>query len=327
MSIENGVLSRMQTGSAMMSLLPWCALTLAFIMSLAMPASSWAHGFAGQRFFPTTFQVDDPFISDEFSILINHIKQPGDEPNKATEINIDYSKRIIPNFGLEFHEAYLHLGSDGDGSANGWENLGLGAKWQFLTDEKHELILSIGTDIDVGGTGAHRFSESFSHVTPAIFFGKGLNEFPESLKYLRPFAITGVIGTSVPTRSKNVTLNPDGTTNIERNPTTFNWAFSLQYSLIYLQSFVKDIGLGVPFNRMILVTEFPMQTCMNADCKGQITGTVNPGVVWAGKYMEFGIAAQIPINSRSGSNVGVLGLIHLYVDDLFPKGIGGPIFR
>ena len=92
---------------------------------------------------------------------------------------------------------------------------------------------------------------------------------------------------------------------------------------MYLQSFVKDIGLGDPFNRMILVTEFPMQTCMNADCKGQITGTVNPGVVWCGKLMEFGMAAQIPINSRSGSSVGILGLFHLYIDDLFPKSIGG----
>ena len=305
----------------------WCAFSLALTSFLLLPALSWAHGFAGQRFFPTTFQVDDPFISDEFSILINHIKQPGDEPNKATEINIDYSKRIIPNFGLEFHEAYLHLGSNGDGSANGWENLGLGAKWQFLTNEEHELILSIGTDIDVGGTGAHQLSESFSHITPGIFFGKGLGDLPESVNFIRPFAITGAVGTSFPTRSKNVTLNPDGTTDRERNPTTFNWAFTIQYSLIYLQSFVKDIGLGNPFKRMILVTEFPMQTCMNADCKGQITGTVNPGVVWAGKYMEFGIAAEIPINSRSGHSAGVLGLIHLYVDDLWPKGIGGPIFH
>ena len=88
----------------------WIAVGLALSFIMVMPAHSWAHGIAGKRFFPTTFQVDDPFISDEFSILINHIKQPGDEPNKATEINIDYSKRILPNFGLEFHEAYLHLG-------------------------------------------------------------------------------------------------------------------------------------------------------------------------------------------------------------------------
>lgn len=90
---------------------------------------------------------------------------------------------------------------------------------------------------------------------------------------------------------------------------------------------MKDIGLGVPFNRMIIVTEFPMQTNISQDSKGQTTGTVNPGIVWAGKFMEFGIAAEIPINSKSGKSVGILGLIHLFVDDLFSKSIGGPIFH
>jgi hypothetical protein len=290
-----------------------------------LPVSSWAHGFAGQRFFPTTFQVDDPFISDEFSILINSAKGPD---AKTTEIDIDYSKRIVPNFGLEFHEAYLHQRANDGSTANGWDNLGLGAKWQFLTNAPHELILSVGTDFDIGGTGAHQIADSFTTVSPALFFGKGLGDLPESAGFFRPFAITGVIGPNFPTRSGNASIDPDtGLTVVERNPTTLTWAFSLQYSLMYLQSFVKDIGLGAPFNRMILVTEFPMETCMSADCKGKITGTVNPGVVWCGKYTEFGIAAQIPINSRSGSAVGVLGLIHLYVDDLFPKGIGGPIFH
>jgi hypothetical protein len=204
----------------------------------------------------------------------------------------------------------------------------VGAKWQFLTNAPHELILSIGTDFDIGGTGAHQISESFTTISPGLFFGKGFGDLPSSMGFFRPFAITGVIGSSFPMRSGNVSIDPDtGETIVARNPTNLNWEFSLQYSLLYLQSFVKDIGLGDPFKRMILIAEFPMQTCMNTDCRGQITGTVNPGVVWAGKFMEFGIAAQIPINSRSGSSVGVLGLIHLYVDDLWPKGIGGPIFR
>ena len=295
------------------------------LFMLSVPASSWAHGFAGQRFFPTTFQVDDPFISDEFSILINRSKGPD---AKTTEIDIDYSKRILPNFGLEFHEAYLHQRARDGSSANGWDNLGIGAKWQFLTNEPHELILSVSTDFDIGGTGAHQIADSFTTISPALFFGKGFGDLPASMGFFRPFAITGVIGPSFPTRSGNVSIDPDtGETIVERNPTTLNWAFSLQYSLIYLQSFVKDIGLGDPFKRMILVTEFPMETCMNADCKGQITGTINPGVVWAGKLIQLGVAAQIPINSRSGSSVGVLGLLHLYIDDLFPKSLGRPIFR
>jgi hypothetical protein len=299
------------------SLMP-VLLGLGVMFVLLLPTSSWAHGFAGQRFFPTTFQVDDPFISDEFSVLINGVKQPGDEPNKLTSVEIDYSKRILPNFGLEFSEAYEHLGSNGDGSANGWDNLGIGAKWQFLTNAPHELIMSVGTDFDIGGTGAHQVSDSFTTISPAFFFGKGMGDLPQSMNFFRPFAITGVIGPSFPTES---------TSGGERIPTTLTWAFTLQYSFIYLQSFVKDIGLGKPFNRMILVAEFPLETCMSADCKGQVTGTVNPGVVWCGKYMEFGVAAQVPINSRSGSSVGILGLIHLYIDDLFPDSLGRPIFH
>jgi hypothetical protein len=300
----------------------WFSLIISLSLVLLMPVSSFAHGLAGKRFFPTTFQVDDPFISDEFSVLIDHIKQSGGEPNKLTEMDIDYSKRILPHFGLEFHEAYVHLGSNDDGSANGWDNLGIGAKWQFLTNEEHELILSAGTDIDIGGTGAHQIAESFSTITPAIFFGKGLGDLPESVTFLRPFAVTGMVGPSFPTRRTNVT--EEGT---EHNPTVLNWAFTVQYSLMYLETFVKDIGLGKPFNRMIIVTEFPMQTNLSRDSKGLTTGTINPGIVWAGKFMELGIAAEIPINSHSGKAVGVLGLIHLFIDDLFPKSIGGPIFH
>lgn len=290
-------------------------LILPFLLGiLLVPASSWAHGFAGKRFFPTTFQVDDPFISDEFSILINQFKQPGDGPDRSTEINIDMSKRLIPHFGFEFHEAWQHLGSSDDGSANGFENFGIGAKWQFLTDEKHEAIMSLGTDIDVGGTGARQLgSESFTTISPGIFFGKGMGDLPDSMNFLKPVAITGLVSPSFPTKA-----GEEG---------DLNWGFTFQYSFMYLEDFVKDIGLGQPFKRMIFITEFPMSTCLDSGCGGQTTGTVNPGIVWAGKFAELGIAAEIPVNSASGHSVGVMGLVHLFVDDLFPNSLGRPIFK
>ena len=184
---------------------------LALVLVSISPAAVWAHGFAGKRFFPTTFQVDDPFISDEFSVLVNNMKS-GDPSSNSTEINIDYSKRIAPDFGLEFHDAYQHSTSAG-GDANGWENFDVGAKWQFLTNEEHEAIASFGTDVEIGGTGARQVSDSFSTISPALFFGKGLPELPEALKYLRPLALTGIIGPNFPTRSTNLT-----DTGIERNP-------------------------------------------------------------------------------------------------------------
>ena len=298
----------------------------ALVCTLAIPFSAWAHGFAGKRFFPTTFKVEDPFVSDEFSILFSNLKEPD---AKTTEISIDYSKRIIPNLGISIGESYLHQEFAEGGSASGFGNLELGAKYQFLTSAEHEALFSLGVSAEIGGTGASRVgAESFSVISPTFYFGKGFGDLPESLKFLRPFAITGVIAPNFPTRNSNVTFNADtGENDIERNPTTLTWGFTLQYSLMYLQSFVKDIGLGAPFNRMILVTEFPMETCLSADCKGKITGTVNPGILWTAKYIELGLAAQIPINDRSGKSVGILGLFHLFIDDLFPKSIGAPIFH
>lgn len=295
------------------------------VLLLMQPVSSSAHGFAGKRFFPTTFQVDDPFVSDEFSLLLNHIKEPD---AKTTELDAEISKRITPDLGLTAGEGFRHQKFPDRSSANGVGNLELGLKYQFLTSERHETILSAGTTVEVGGTGTRSVgADSFSTVSPALFIGKGLGDLPESQGFLKPLAVTGVIGPNFPTRRINSSFNADtGETETERNPTTLTWAVSLQYSLIYLQSFVKDLGLGAPFNRMMLVTEFPMETCLSSGCNGQTTGSVNPGVVWCGKYTELGVAAQIPINSRSGNSVGVLALFHLFIDDLFPKSIGRPVF-
>jgi hypothetical protein len=292
---------------------------------LVVPVNSWTHGVAGKRFFPTTFEVDDPFISDEFSVLVNRHKGVD---TKTTATDIDYSKRVLPKFGFEFQAPYLHeSGVDGE-AVTGWDNLGIGAKWQFLTNDPHETILSIGTDIDIGGTGSHRDAESFSTISPTFFFGKGFGDLPDSLKSFKPIAVTGAMGLNFPTRRTNVNINPDtGEIESERNATAFSWGFTLQYSLMYLQSFVKDIGLKNPLKRMIIVAEFPMQTCISAECSGTTTGTVNPGIIWAGKKIELGVAAQVPVNSRSGNGVGVFGLVHFFVDDLLPKSLGRPIFH
>ena len=327
----SGALSQRSISAAWLCL----AFSLSLSLILLIPVSSSAHGLAGKRFFPTTLSVEDPFVSDELSFLISHIKEPGEgeEPAaKSTEISIDYSKRITPHLGISIGESFLHLNPDEGKSESGFGNLELGLKYQFLTSEQHEAILSFGIDTEIGGTGARRVgADSFSTISPLLFFGKGFGGLPESVKFLRPLAVTGVIGTNFPTRSKNVikTLNEETgeiEQEIERNPVTLTWGFSIQYNLQYLRSFVKDIGLGVPLNRMIVLVEFPFETCMNRGCEGQTTGFVNPGIIWFGKSVQFGIEAQIPINERTGKNVGVLGLVHFFIDDLFPKSLGKPLF-
>jgi hypothetical protein len=58
-----------------------------------------------------------------------------------------------------------------------------------------------------------------------------------------------------------------------------------------------------------------------------ITGTVNPGVIWVGSYYQVGIEAIIPINRSSGTVVGAIAQLHLYLDDIFPNTIGKPLLE
>src|SRR5262249_4651523 len=53
--------------------------------------------------------------------------------------------------------------------------------------------------------------------------------------------------------------------------------------------------------------------------------TINPGVIWAGTYFQVGAEAVFPVNHASGTGVGFLGQLHLYLDDMFPTTIGRPL--
>ncbi len=292
--------------------------------------TAFAHGFAGKRFFPATLAIEDPFVADELALpTFSKRKMPasGDEPATVeSEYSFEFAKRITPNFGISLEAPYLRLKPEEGERRNGFDNLGLGLKYQFLKSEAHETILSVGLDWDIGGSGSKRVdAESFSTFTPAFFFGKGFGDLPDNLKYLRPFALTGLAGVSIPTRSGTSRINDDGDVEIERHPNVLTWGFSVQYSVPYLQSFVKDVGLQQPFSRMIPVVEFAFETPLNRG-GGATTGTVNPGVLWVGRKVQLGLEAVIPVNDHTGNKVGFRAQLHFFLDDIFPTTIGRPIF-
>ena len=289
-----------------------------------------AHGFAGKRFFPATLVIDDPFVADELSLpTISYLKMPasGDEPvTKQTDISFDISKRVTEDFGIGLGAVYQQLRPEGGDRQRGFDNVAASLKYQFYKNDEHEAIASVGLDVDIGGTGSKRVgADSFSTFTPGLFFGKGFGDLPADMKFLRPLAITGQLGIGIPSSASSTTVSPDGDVTVEQHPNVLQWGFALEYSLIYLQSFVQDMGLREPFNRMIPVIEIPLSTSLNRGASGT-TGTVNPGIIWAGQYVQLAAEAQIPINSRSGSGVGWIVQLHFYLDDLFPQSIGRPIF-
>jgi hypothetical protein len=295
---------------------------------VAWAGSVSAHGLIGQRFFPATLAIDDPFVADELSLpTVLHIRNRGSDespPTLQTDLSGELSKRLSPNLGVSLGGTYTLLDPIPGKSTSGFDNMEVSLKYVFWKSPEHETLLSAGVSWDVGGTGSKKIgAESFDTVTPQLFFGKGFGDLPSAFEWLKPTALTGALGLDIPTRRFNTTysLDDDGNVQIERelNAKTFNWGFSIQYNLQYLQSFVQDVGLPRPFNRMIPVVEFAMQTPIEGPHAGRTTGTINPGVIWFGRYFQLGIEAVIPVNTMTGKNVGVLAQIHFYLDDIAPK--------
>ena len=291
------------------------------------------HGFAGARFFPATLTTDDPFVADELSLpTFSTIRTPDDGGTREIDVSIDIAKRITPNFGIEIGEGITSLNPSDGQTMTGFDNLELGAKYQLLENDAHEAIVSVGLDVEVGGTGARSVgSDSFSTFAPAIFFGKGFGDLPDSVRFLKPFALTGQLGVAFPSSASSRTVTIDEASglrsvDIEQHPDSLEWGFALEYSLIYLQSQVKDLHLPAPFDRMIPLVEFALETPLNRGQGGQTTGTVNPGVLWAGQHCQFGVEAIVPVNQRTGNNVGVIAQMHFYLDDIFPHSFGRPLF-
>jgi hypothetical protein len=73
------------------------------------------------------------------------------------------------------------------------------------------------------------------------------------------------------------------------------------------------------------MVELLFNTPVDGEEKWKTTGTVNPGLIRAGKFVEVGVEAIIPINNRTGKNVGVQALLHFFLDDLYPA-VFRPLF-
>ena len=282
---------------------------------IASSGEALAHGFAGARFFPATLTTDDPFVADEWSFPTLSWFRDEDDAETSTA-SIDFAKRITSNLGIEFAESYLRQRPNGGPFVEGFDNLSIGLKYQLLVDGSHETILAIGIDSDIGGTGAKRIgADDFTTVTPAVFFGKGFGDLFAPMSLFRPLAITGSVGVGVPTTAR-VPGGPADALQI---------GFAVEYSLIYLQTQVRDLGIPAPFDRMIPVVEISLEKPLDYTSQ-RITGTIAPGFLWAGQYMQIGAEALVPLNGSSGSGIGFIAQFHLYIDDVFPQTFGRPLF-
>ena len=306
-------------------------------IALIPHSESAAHEIVGNRFFPATIGIDDPGVNDELSLpTVDSFKTGDVPPVRQRDISSEFSKRITEDFAISFGSTYTFLGpiDPTAAGANGFQNLDTTFKYRVYKNPEHEFVMSVGLSIEWGGTGAESVgAEPFHHYTPNIYFGKGLGDLPDTLSWIRPVAITGQVGYAIPARNFTTTfgIDPDTgnqTVDTQFHPRVLDWGATIQYSMPYLKSAVVDLGLPEFINHLIPLVEATLQTPMaNTLTSGTMTtGTINPGVIWVGNTFQVAVEALIPINRQSGTNVGVIAQLHLYLDDVDPRGIGKPIF-
>lgn len=297
-----------------------------------------AHEIVGNRFFPATLGIDDPGVNDELSFPTVSSFKTGDDPSfRQRDFSAEFSKRITEAFAVSVGTTYSRLGVLGGPTglgADGFQNLDTTFKYRVYRNPEHEFVMSVGLSVEWGGTGAARVgADPFNTYTPTVFFGKGLGDLPDTLSWIRPVAITGQVGYAIPGQRSRTTIgiDPDSgdtTIDTEFHPRVLNWGGTLQYSMPYLKSSVIDLGLPDFFNHLIPLVEATLQTPVsNTLTSGTMTtGTINPGILWVGNTFQVAVEALVPINRQSGTNVGVIGQLHFYLDDIDPRGIGRPIF-
>jgi hypothetical protein len=283
----------------------------------AQPAR--AHAVVGDRFFPATLATDDPGVADELSLPTISSFKTGDDP-AARELDVsgEYSKRLTSRLGVSLGETWTQLHTPDGGKTRGLQNLEATVKYQFMASPEYEAILAVGLSAEWAGTGADQVgAERHSTFTPSFYFGKGGGELPDALAWARPFAVTGLIGYALPSRAH------DGA---DANARVLRYGLALEYSFPYLSSHVKDYGLPDFVNHLTPVVEAAFETPLANTSGAGTTGTVNPGLIWSGRRFQLGAEATLPINRQGGHHAGFIVQVHFFLDDLFPRSIGKPIW-
>jgi hypothetical protein len=298
---------------------------------MALTHHAHAHGVAGDHMFVSTLIIDDPNVADEASLpTFSYLPQPSDT-NPAPGLyaaSFEFDKRITENFGFAIASGYNWLTQPGAKTATGWSNLEVTLKYKAYVNPEHEFMLSVGVSREFARTGANGSNgaaldnDDSSSTTPTIYFGKGFGDLP--IGFLRPLALTGEFGYTI--ADKKLKVDPiDGSPTNNGIANGWNGGLSLQYSIRYLSSQVKDYGLPAFVNRLTPLVEVAWSSPASKPNQDSTQYLIGAGINYTATDYAFSVEALIPGNKQSGSHIGVIAQFHLYFDDMFPNSLGKPI--
>jgi len=274
-----------------------------------------AHGVVGQRSFIEPFITEDVNPKNEFVIARPEWDHARD--GRTLSFGFGLEKKISDRFSLTLDSSWLDITPKpaADPHASGFDNLGVTLKYAFFIDPVHEAIASIALE-STAPTGTEKVgAEQNASFKPFLLYGKGLNELPDALEYLRPFGVQGDAGFEI-------AIDRARTTTLAHN-------VAIEYSIPYLQQAVHDFGLAWPLSNFIGDAEFNFEHGVNGEEQGRSKVFVTPGFVYMDRWVELGVAGRFPLNQAAHDELdwGVIFIVDLFIDDILPwtrwQPIGG----
>jgi len=275
------------------------------LASLLLAGSATAHGVVGQRSFVEPFVTEDANPKNEF--VIARPEYDWGREDKTFTYGFGLEKKLSNELSLTLDSSWLDVfpRDPDEESENAFGNLGITLKYAFFQSALHEAIASCTVESEAPTGSADVGAERFWAFRPSFLYGKGFGDLPEALGFLRPFALQGDFG-------------PEVSTDHEAT-TGFVHDIALHYSIPYLQASVKDVGLRWPLANLVPIVEFNFEHGL----KGEVSGTtsvVTPGLIYMDRWVEFGVAGRFPLSqdARAEIDPGVIFIVDLFIDDLFP---------
>ena len=265
-----------------------------------------AHGVVGQRSFIEPFVAEDVNPKNEF--VIGRPEWDHSRDGRTLSLGFGLEKKLSDRFSITLDSEWDDVTPKphAEPHASGFNNLAMTLKYAFFIDPVHEAIASIALE-STAPTGTEKVgAEKDPSFKPFLLYGKGANELPDFLKYLRPLAVAGDAGFEISTdRARTTTLAHN---------------VAIEYSVPYLQQAVRDFGLPWPLDDFIGDTEFNFEHGVNGEEHGRSKVFVTPGFVYMDRWVELGVAGRFPLNQAAHDELdwGIIFIVDLFIDDIFP---------
>ena len=300
------------------------------LMALAITTAARAHGIAGNRLFAGTLSFDDPAVADEAILPVySRLDYPAQGSNVSeNRINATFNRLLTPTLAFTIDSGWIHQNWP-IGNTSGADKANIGLKYEAYRDNRHETLISVGLAWGIGHAGSAAVgADAPNTIQPGVFFGKGFGDLPDSLSWLRPFAVTGAIVNEAPVGSSRATaLAPNlSTGRFDSIPSpgveTLHWGFSIQFSTLYLTNrFDGGPPTHEPEKQWVPLIEFRFDSPSGQ----KAIATANPGVAYVDGNWQLAAEIILPMNHPGGNGPGFRAQLLLFLDDLMPSVFGRPL--